>query len=483
MSEQSRKEDYFVRATLANKDKKLTGIPCKIFLPERIYEKPSIFFQPENSTDATLLMSFHDGKFTAEVAGLDQKLQTSIFAKSVYISQSGTRYWGADLAEPYAHGEPQHLMIVDHFASPTLLEKTEIVLWITPNDLLTPSIVSTHSYTGEIKLERLNTVDFLLKDGVRLVFDRNFKTKNLASGDLVQWSFLVAHAEITTAATNFEELQSTILPIIDDFLLIASLAEGRRTACLGWTATDKHSHAIYHRGNFAFPDCNIEKRIHDGLPDRQREKEFVETCYANFLACENQMALRGAICAAVPMAEHTIEAEFLSRFAGLETLLLAFRRQESLEHILPAEDWRKLKKTLESSIKASTEPRLDSNQRSSLYSKLEELNRFSIREAFDIFCRNYRIFLSDLWPVFGDKDAIGLVDIRNKLIHGDPFPGELVGALGLASIHLRITLERALVRVLGWDIGNTKVAPAYLGAYFKSDFLTERKRLTDYINS
>ena len=56
----------------------------------------------------------------------------------------------------------------------------------------------------------------------------------------------------------------------------------------------------------------------------------------------------------------------------------------------------------------------------------------------------------------------GLTDIRNKLIHGDPFPHDLFGALIVANEHLQYTLERVLVRVLGWDVGETKVKPSYL---------------------
>jgi len=484
MSEQNRKEDYFVNATILGKSANICDIPCKIFLPERIYEKPSFLFRPNERSDATLLMSQQFGGFKAIVVGPDQKARTTIEAKEVYFSKSGARYWGPDLSEPYAQGEPQHLMITDHLELPDLSDKTHIVFWITPNDLLTPSIFSSLSYTGDISRERHSNAEFTIQSEMKLVFDMHFKTKNTDTGDLVQWSYLVACAELTTPATDLESLQKYVLPHIDDFLLIASLAAGKRTACLGWTATDEHSHATYYRGNYAFPDCNAESGIHDYLADRQSSKEFIETCHTNFLAHENQLALRSAICAAVPLDQHTLEAGFLSKFAGLETLLLSFRKQNSLEDILPPDHWKSLKCYLQKCIRQATEPELDHKQKKSIYNKLDELNRVSIKEAFETFRQHYGIYLSDLWPTFGEKDAIGLVDIRNKLIHGDPFPNELVHALSMANIHLQFTLERSLVRVLGWDITKTKVNPAYLGHYFKNamtDFSDERKQLTDYI--
>ena len=63
--------------------------------------------------------------------------------------------------------------------------------------------------------------------------------------------------------------------------------------------------------------------------------------------------------------------------------------------------------------------------------------------------------------IFHDK-IIGLSDIRNKLIHGDPFPEELDHALTIANIHLEYTLMRVLIKILEWDIEETNIFPAHL---------------------
>jgi hypothetical protein len=442
-----------------------------------------VLFKPDTGFDAAKLTSHKDIELKAEIVGMNQEIQATIQAE-VYCSRSGAPYWGSGLSEPFADGQLEHLMIIDHLCFPEHGDKTDIVFWITPNELLTPSMHCSTFYTGEITRERLDNVEFLIEDGVRLVFDQHFKTKEIDSGELVQWSYLVACAELATPAADLEVLRSTVLPNLDDFLLIASLAAGKRTACLGWTATDQHCRATYYRGNFAFPDRDAKCHFYDGVAEHQSAEEFIDTCYANFLAHNDQLALRSAICAVVPLRKHTIEADFLSNFAGLETLLLSFRRQAKLEHILSSEEWEKLRESLEKCIRKSTDPRLESEQRAFVYNKFDELNRVSTRDAFDIFCRHYEIGLLDLWPVFGNKKAIGLVDIRNKLIHGDPFPNEFVDALGIANIHLQITLKRALVRVLGWDIARTYVNSGCLGYYFTkgvTDFSHKRKRLTEYI--
>lgn len=484
MPELNKKENHYVNATLNSENAEIRNVPCKIFLPERIYEKPYLLFKPKNSADAARVMSFHTAKCKALIIGLDKKLQSTIKAQEVYFSQSGTTYWGDDLSESTSFGEPQHLHVIHHRDNAGLSDKTKMAFWISPNQLLQPSAIRTTSYTGEIKYKHAKKIQFVIKDGVKLIFEEHFKTKNTEDGDLLQWSYLVASAELQTPAIDLEALRSDVLPNLDDFLLIASFAAGRRTACLGWTATDKLAHTTYYRGNYTFPDCKEKSSIHNRLADFQSSKKFIDTCYANFLAHENKLALRNAICAAVPLSQHMLEDSFLSRFAGLETLLLDFRRQKELEFVLDRAKWESLREHLRKCIKAFDEPKLEPDQRASIYSKLDELNRVSIREAFNIFCQSCGIYLSDLWPVFGDKEAIGLVEIRNKLIHGDPFPHDLIEVLGVADMHLKITLERVLVRVLGWNISETSVNPAYLGMHYTSlkNFASERERLTKFIH-
>ena len=55
--ELNKKENHYVKATLNNEKSEIRDVPCKIFLPERIYEKPYLLFKPKNSADATRVMS------------------------------------------------------------------------------------------------------------------------------------------------------------------------------------------------------------------------------------------------------------------------------------------------------------------------------------------------------------------------------------------------------------------------------------------
>lgn len=142
------------------------------------------------------------------------------------------------------------------------------------------------------------------------------------------------------------------------------------------------------------------------------------------------------------------------------------KRRKNIEFVLDDEQWKSFRSYLQGCIKKSESPSLTSEQRASIYTKLGELNRVSLSEAFDLFCKEYCIDLSDLWPVFSsEKDKAGLVNVRNRLVHGDPFPPTQLHQLAVAREHLQYTLERTLVRVLGFEVAKTNVAPNRLCGY------------------
>ncbi len=139
-----------------------------------------------------------------------------------------------------------------------------------------------------------------------------------------------------------------------------------------------------------------------------------------------------------------------------------------------------LSKYLKKCIKKSTNPSIESKNRASIYSKLGELNRISLREAYDLFCKEYDIELNDLWPLFSQDDIVGLVDVRNRIIHGDPFPREVFGSLIIANEHLKYILERVILRVLNWDVKDSKVHINFLISNI-DDLKKSQLKLTDYL--
>jgi len=482
--ELNREENHLVKATLVVKATEINGVPCKIYLPERTHEKPYVVFKPSKE-HAHKIMGSHKGAFKATIYGFDKEIQTTIEAPEVYFSGGFTKHWGDDISETTVPGEPQDLHVIHHLKNHECQGRTHIVFWISPNKFLTPSMICSNSYTGEIKYERVRNLEFGIKDDVQIVFEKHFSSKTGQNGDLIQWSFLVACADLKVSADDVETLKTNILPDIDDFLLIASFAARERTGCLGWTATDKNSHSTFYRGKYTFPKGNDDSSMDYGVIDIQYFERFMQTCCPAFLRFENKLAIRNALYSAVPSTTQTLETSFLRTFSGLETLILDFRRRENLEFTLPKDEWQALRKYFQKCIKESIKPKLERKQRSLIYRKLGELNRVSLGEAFDVFCQKYAIDFEDLWPVFGNKKIVGLADIRNRLIHGDPFPDDLFKTLIVAGEHLKYTLERVIVRVLGWDVGETKVSPVYLGKHFfvMKALPSEQTRLSEYIHN
>lgn len=480
----NREENHLVNATVIVGDNEIGGVPCKIYLPERIHEKPYIVLKPVKD-DANRIMASWKGALKATIYGFDREIQTTIEAPQVFFSGASTKYWGDSVSDTTVPGEPQDLHIIHHLKSDDSRNGTHIVFWISPNKFLTPFVVLSSSYTGEVKREHATELSFTIKGGCKLVFEKHFRQKTEKNHDIVRWSFLVACTEIESPANDAATIKNDIMQDIDDFLLVASFAANQRTACLGWTAVDRNAHTTFYRGNYTFPRPDDSNSLEDGIVNIKEYQEFMETCYPSFLCFENKLALRNSLYAAVPSKSRTLETSFLKMFAGLETLILDFKRRKGLEFVLPEPSWTDLKKYLKTCIKKSTEPKVEKAQRASIYTKLGELNRVSLREAFDEFCKAYSIGLADLWPVFADNQETGLCDIRNKLIHGDPFPHDLIAALSIAWEHMEYVLQRAILAVLGWDVKKTKINPAYLRANLCAikELPAAKETLSAYVNS
>jgi hypothetical protein len=165
----NREENYLVKATLVVKDTEINGVPCKIYLPERIHEKPYVVFKPSKE-DSHKIMASHKGALRANICGFDKEIQTTIEAPKVYFSGSFTKHWGDDIFEATVPGEPQDLHVIRHLSNHEGQERTQIILWISPNEFLTPSMRCSDSYTGEIKYERVRNLEFWIKDDVKIVF-------------------------------------------------------------------------------------------------------------------------------------------------------------------------------------------------------------------------------------------------------------------------------------------------------------------------
>jgi hypothetical protein len=118
-------------------------------------------------------------------------------------------------------------------------------------------------------------------------------------------------------------------------------------------------------------------------------------------------------------------------------------------------------KELKTAVKASA-PLLTDEQRRMIYDNLTGAARVPLRDAFKAFAAEHGLELSDLWPAFEHK--VSLVNIRNKLVHGDFETDRQFGSLIVAASHLRWTLERMALAVFVWPVVESEVAPQFLAA-------------------
>ena len=171
--------------------------------------------------------------------------------------------------------------------------------------------------------------------------------------------------------------------------------------------------------------------------------------------------LQRAILFALDSGSQSLEVSFVSLSAALESVLTFFRRQSDYE-ILAAEEFSELEGDLKKWLKQHHALASEPAKRALIYEKLPELNRFPFSSVFRKFCEHYSLDLSDLWPVTGKHAEWPLMEVRHRLVHGDPFVSRPVEALACAEAHLRWVVERMLLCVLGWPIERSNVSADFL---------------------
>jgi hypothetical protein len=483
-SHYDRAEDFFVYAKLGVQGKIIDNVLCKVFLPERNTEKPLLKFRPTKEQYSQIIAS-HEGTFEAEVLGFDNKPEVSLAAPIVYFSKRQTKYWGPDFSESTFDGEPQNLNVIRYVRSNNKSSKTFLTIWLSPNPMLGPGMGKTTHYTGNIEYKRVHQLIFPLSAQITITLDNYFKEKELGKNESKQWSYLVACAELDLPSPNSLDCQSEIIEHLDAFLLVASLGSRTRTGWVGWESSNHKILSEFYRGNFTFPTGVSEPSFDQGLVWLKDFHEFLSVCYPAFLKHPNKKSVQQAIISVVPGRRKVMEESFLSMFAGLEALLLDFRKRENLEFVVPeAEKWGAMKKRIKSNISKTIKPEMTKDQRCYIYHKLEDLNRISLQVAYNKFCDFYKIDLSDLWPLFGGNNVVGLADIRNRLIHGDQSLMQFHDSLWVAEESLRFMLERVLVKILGWPEDKTEVSKDFLNTHSTAlkEMSVEQQKLANYFS-
>jgi hypothetical protein len=174
--------------------------------------------------------------------------------------------------------------------------------------------------------------------------------------------------------------------------------------------------------------------VDDCLIPMRSFMKYLRSAYVNFGRASRKELIRNAIFA-FRSEGGSVDNQFLRLFAGLESILLYAERVNGR------------------------------SGRSKLHQKL----------AF--FQSIYNVDLTDLWPLLDSSSGTSLAQIRNRSIHGEYLNTASYRALAYAVQNLQWTLERMLLTVLGWPVGNTNVSKSFLSHLTTYRWLPMRSKI------
>lgn len=264
-------------------------------------------------------------------------------------------------------------------------------------------------------------------------------------------------------AHDFSVGDEELLGEIDDFLAIVSFASRYRTTCVGFDAASENFDEFrYYRNRIAVPERTKWHRD-DALIGSGDFHEFVRAAYASFVATGPHPLIRHALHLVIPDEWRTMESSFASLYAALETIVLWYREKKGLVYIIEKDrDWRRLSDYIRKEVKKHELVQGNDRRQAMLSAKVSELRRVPFRAAADSLCEEYSIRLDDLWPLHGPLPEVSLTEIRNRIVHGGTFDQPQHRALIGAGEHMRWTVERVLLGVLGWPVERSNVRNAFL---------------------
>jgi hypothetical protein len=195
-----------------------------------------------------------------------------------------------------------------------------------------------------------------------------------------------------------------------------------------------------------------------GLVPLHEFEEFLTISWPIFQTSPYAQAIRSAIYALLPMTDRTEDGHFTAMFSALEELALVFKRLSKNEKLLGSAKWKRLAKKIEEVLDGEG---LTDEVHLQMKEKIIELNRAPVKRVLTDFIAHNGAEIADLWPLFSARRD-GLIDIRNRIVHGDMDMDASIGSLSVATRHLKWTLERIVLAILNWPAERSEIAPRVL---------------------
>lgn len=262
--------------------------------------------------------------------------------------------------------------------------------------------------------------------------------------------------------------------LADDVALFITFAARHRTIVLGCN----YDCLGEQYQNFRNPLAR-NRSPNEEVPDRELiPMNYFESFIDSALGCwfgfseDVRQSIRQVIVALHPLTESSAARDYLALFSAFEGLVSCVDKTDSL---ISSSDWKKVEKYLRCCIEKSKS--INSQNKVIIKQKLPELKRESLECKIRRFFDDRGIYVSDLWPLF-DKERSSLVEIRNRLAHGDGFNSASYNVLIAAKEHISLLLERVVIRCLGGDVSKTAADQQQLinQYYFSPDMVSELQK-------
>lgn len=273
------------------------------------------------------------------------------------------------------------------------------------------------------------------------------KSINLEKYQIIEIQTLVSEYDV-------EKIKSELFNKIDSLCDVISLAHGEKVICTSWLYQSPEKRIFFHRKNYK-EQPNISTDSNKRVIEKRMTKDFLQRTFDNYISSPYYDSLRLAINS-LTIDRIFEEQQYLSLFQAYESLVLNFKKQQYLEHIINAEEFSKLRKKIEKQINKDDIP--DKEARSRMKAKLAELNRPSLEGITKLLLEETETSNKDLWSLFKDGKGISLSELRNIIIHGEILPPHCLVDLHIATQHLKIHLSRLVCTLLKWEIKNTNIS-------------------------
>lgn len=355
-------------------------------------------------------------------------------------------------------------------------EKQNIFFILTDNKMVKPFENIEISSTGVLKKGNEPTVILNFKDDLIATFEEHdyyIDTKIEEVNGTFSTSHLLLKIEMDNHFLASVDEVKILSELLDKLLWYLSFGSRQRTTWIKWTAEIGNEFVEYYRNNIFIPEKIISYK--EPLVDIRTFQGFLQHCLEYDKQQNNlDLYLPVLYLVASDNPRKTMEMEFLSLFIALEALLDLYAESRNKNKHFKKERWEPFKTHIEESINVFSG--FNKTEKDLMIEKLGIFNQPSRKKMYNDFCNDMKIDNTDLWPIYGTNTDLSR--IRNKLIQGKRFEYETF--LSIANEHLRWTVERSLLAVLGWkgiadvDREGLRKYTAYYNwkSYYEKDFNT-----------